>query len=249
MENIEISQQESIEDLVLRLTSNFNKILSIDEIKKYHELYWGGNGVGDRWAKKRFNYAVIYSNRSSKKYSENEYDEIPEDLLREYKENQKGSGIIGIYVFSKKTGNSSRCINKKIHKKIVSESCVVCGTNSDIICDHKNDLYNDPRVLNVNTQVEADFQPLCNHCNLQKRQVCKDEHEKQKIFSAKNIRRYQQYRFEFPWEKKIFDKTDMKCKEETYWFDPVEFENKIYCYLSYVIPVINAIKSKVVRID
>jgi hypothetical protein len=121
----------------------------------------------------------------------------------------------------------------------------VCGSNSDVICDHKNDLYNDERVLNSTTQVLCDFQPLCNHCNLQKRQICKEEEQNQRIYSAKNIQRYKKYRFDFPWEKKVFDRNDIYCKNDTYWFDPVEFENKIFCYLSYVIPTINEIKNRV----
>ena len=39
--------------------------------------------------------------------------------------------------------------------------CIVCGSASDIVIDHKNDLYNDPRVLNSDTQVPDDFQTLC----------------------------------------------------------------------------------------
>jgi hypothetical protein len=99
-------------------------------------------------------------------------------------------------------------------------------------------------VLSLETQNPEDFQPLCNHCNLQKRQVCKKEDALQKIYSAKEIPRYRQYRVEFPWEKKAFDRKDIYCKNDTYWFDPVEFENKIYCYMSYVIPIINELKRR-----
>ena len=59
------------------------------------------------------------------------------------------------------------------------------------------------------------------------------------------MRKYQQHKFEFPWEKKIFDKTDINCKNDTYWFDPVEFHNKIDCYTSFVIPILNEIKRRV----
>jgi hypothetical protein len=123
-------------------------------------------------------------------------------------------------------------------------SCVVCGT-SKTICDHKNDLYNDSRVLSVKTQKKTDFQPLCNHCNLQKRQICKIEEQTKKLFSAKNIQTYKVYPFVFPWEKKAFNKNDIYCKNDTYWFDPVEFNKKIYYYSVYIIPVINEIKHKI----
>jgi hypothetical protein len=235
--------EENIEKLVINITNNFTKILSTNEIRnKYSSLYWGGNGVGDRWCKKIFNYTVIYKNKEPKLYSEN--DNIPTKLLEDFLNNNNGSGIIGIFVHSKRINTQNRSIDKKIHKKIINLSCIICGTN-DTICDHKNDLYNDERVLNIKTQLISDFQPLCNHCNLQKRQVSKDENKNKKIYSAKNIQRYKIYSFDFPWEKKIFDKNDINCKNETYWFDPIEFDKKIYYYVSYTIPIINEIKKKV----
>ena len=237
-------EKENIEELLITLTEHFTRILSTDEIKKYPKLYWGGNGVGDRWANKKFNYTVIYSNRTPKNYSENDDDKIPPEKLKEFLDCNKGKGIVGICVHSKRYNIQKRPIHKNISKEIVKHSCVICGTHSEIICDHKNDLYNDDRVLDTTTQELTDFQPLCNHCNLQKRQICKEEEATQKIYSAKNIKRYQKYDFDFPWEKKQFDTKDINCKKDTYWFDPVEFENKIYCYLSYVIPILKQIKQR-----
>jgi len=232
------------EELVIEATNNFTKILSTIEIKeKYSELYWGGNGVGDRWASKKFNYSVIYSKKKPCLYSENNNDKIPQEILEKFLRNNKGIGIIGIFVHSKRTNNQNRQIRKNIHKEITNLSCVVCGTQKTI-CDHKNDLYNDERVLNLKTQLMTDFQPLCNHCNLQKREICKIEKKTMKLYSAKNIQRYKIYPFEFPWEKKVFDINDIYCKDETYWFDPVEFDRKIYYYSIYVIPIINEIKNK-----
>jgi hypothetical protein len=112
------------------------------------------------------------------------------------------------------------------------------------VCDHKNDLYNDARVLDVETQRLDDFQPLCNHCNLQKRQVCKNEELSEKLYSAKNIARYRQYEFEFPWEKKAYDKGLPSCKADTFWYDPVEFDRKIYCYVTLIIPLVRELKRK-----
>jgi hypothetical protein len=232
------------EELVIEATNNFTKILSTIEIKeKYSELYWGGNGVGDRWAGKKFNYSVIYSKKKPCLYSENNDDKIPQEILEKFLKNNKGIGIIGIFVHSKRTNNQNRQIRKNIHKEITGLSCVVCGTQNTI-CDHKNDLYNDERVLNLKTQLITDFQPLCNHCNLQKREICKMERQTMKLYSAKNIQRYKIYPFEFPWEKKVFDINDIYCKDGTYWFDPVEFDRKIYYYSIYVIPIINEIKNK-----
>lgn len=236
------------DEMVMKATANFTEILSTKDIKeKYKELYWGGNGVGDRWAKKKFNYSVIYSKKDKEPFlcSENDDDKIPQEVLDQFlRTNKGGVGIIGIFVHSRRTNIQQRPISNHIKKTITGLSCVVCGTR-DTICDHKNDLYNDIRVLRLETQVISDFQPLCNHCNLQKRQVCKTEEQTGKLYSAKNIQRYRVYNFEFPWEKKAYDKDDINCKNDTFWFDPVEFEDKIQCYSRYVIPIIEEIKRKV----
>jgi len=234
-----------MQDLVSEATNNFTKIVSTAEIKeKYKELYWGGNGVGDRWANKKFNYSVIYSKKPPSLYSENEDDKIPPELLAEFLQTTRGTGIIGLFVHSVRTHTQKRPIGKDIHKQITSASCVLCGT-CNTICDHKNDFYNDARVLNLETQLLSDFQPLCNHCNLQKRQISRVEEQTEKLFSAKNIACCKAYPFEFPWEKKVFDKNDINCKTDTYWFDPVEFNRKIYCYASYVIPIVTEIRRQV----
>jgi 5-methylcytosine-specific restriction endonuclease McrA len=54
----------------------------------------------------------------------------------------------------------------------------MCGSHSNTVIDHKNDLYNDETVLNVDTQTIDDFQVLCTHCNLLKRQISIDEKKK-----------------------------------------------------------------------
>jgi hypothetical protein len=230
-----------MEELVIEVSNDFKRIISTSEIKeKYRGLYWGGNGIGDRWANKKFNYSVIYS-KKTRLYSENSEDVIPKELLDEFLVNNNGSGIIGVFVHSKRLNTQKRPIDKQIHKEITSKSCVVCGTN-ETICDHKNDLYNDERVLNIKTQTIDDFQPLCNHCNLQKRQICRLEQEIGKVYSAKNIQRYKFYDFEFPWEKRNYDKSDIHCKTDTFWYDPVKFDTNIYYYARYVIPIIIELK-------
>jgi hypothetical protein len=233
------------DDLIIKLSNNYTSIISINVIKENKDLYWGGNGVGDRWMNKKYNYAVIYSNKKYKIYSENNEDKINDEIISNFVNNYKNNGIIGIFVFSKRINIIIRPINKKIYKEIVKNNCIICGSYTDIICDHKNDLYNDSRVLNTKTQLIEDFQPLCNHCNLQKRQISKNEDKNNKIYSAKNIKRYEKYLFDFPWEKKIYDKKDIECKKDTYWYDPIEFENKIYKYLLYTIPIIKEIKNKI----
>jgi hypothetical protein len=155
---------ENIEELVIKATNNFTKIISTTEIKNnYKDLYWGGNGLGDRWANKKFNYSVIYSNKKPLLYSENSDDNIPINIFNNFLENNNNNnnGIIGIYVHSKRIKNQYRTISKNIKKEITSLSCVICGTTSTI-CDHKNDLYNDMNVLDLKKQTINDFQPIIN---------------------------------------------------------------------------------------
>ncbi len=242
-----LGQLELIE-IIKNATDNFTKIISINDIKnKYSDLYWGGNGVGDRWANRCVNYTSIYSNKKLQLHSENENDKIPDELLIEFYKNCKGgkNGIQGIFVHSIRTININKHqIAEKIRIEITRNSCVICGKR-ETNCDHKNDLYNDPRVINVKTQTIDDFQPLCLHCNSQKRQICVEEKAKQKIYSAKNIGSYKSYEFEFPWEKKNYDVNDITCKVDTYWYDPVEFNRKLLYYSRYTIPLIAEIKKKI----
>jgi hypothetical protein len=235
----------SIEELVAELSNNYTKIIPIDVLKKNNKLYWGGNGVGDRWAKKKYNYTVVYTGGETNLYSENEDDKIDQEILNKFLSENKIKGfrkIIGIFAHSIRINKETRPIKDSIGKEIRSQKCVSCGTTSNIICDHKNDLYNDPRVLNIKTQLITDFQPLCGHCNLQKRQVCKDEYKNEKIYSVKNLVRYNAYPFEFPWEKKVFDEKNIETKVDTYWYDPVEFTYKINKYIQYVYPLLKEIK-------
>jgi hypothetical protein len=120
---------------------------------------------------------VIYSKKQPTLYSENDDDKIPIEILNQFLQSNKGLGIIGIFVHSRRINIQQRPISKHIHKNITSLSCVVCGTHNTI-CDHKNDLYNDGSVLSLETQLISDFQPLCNQ-----RQVCKMEQQTGQVFS------------------------------------------------------------------
>ena len=92
---------------------------------------------------------------------------------KKYKNIYKNKKIIGIFIHSKYSNKSTRHINKNIVKIIKSKNCIICGSGTDIEVDHKNYLYNDERVNNIKTQVIEDFQPLCKHCNIVKREKCK----------------------------------------------------------------------------
>lgn len=75
---------------------------------------------------------------------------------------------------------AERPISQTIRKHFKGHSCVACGSNKSMVIDHKNDLYNDPRVHDIKTQLISDFQPLCNKCNLKKRADCRKTKEQGK---------------------------------------------------------------------
>ena len=120
-----------------------------------------------------------------------------------------------------------RPIRKDIREHHITNGCVVCGSRSDLIIDHKNDLYNDERVLKLDTQLISDFQCLCNHCNLQKRQVAKDTRKSGKRYKATNIKSLNTFGIDFISGDESFDPNDPNAMVGTYWYDPVAFMNGI----------------------
>jgi len=70
-----------------------------------------------------------------------------------------------------------RPIAPKIKAHFKGACCVHCGRTNRVEIDHKNDLYNDARVHDIETQQVTDFQPLCNTCNVAKRAVCRKTRE------------------------------------------------------------------------
>ena len=118
---------------------------------------------------------------------------------------------------------ADRPIRKDIHQYHKRQGCVVCGSRSDLVTDHKNDLYNDPRVLCAETQTIEDFQCLCNHCNLQKRQISKKTLETGRRYGATNIPQFAVLGVDFTSGSESFDINDKNAMVGTYWYDPVQF--------------------------
>ena len=203
--------------LVKKISDNYKKIISRNEIAQNPIIDWGNNGVGDRFARKKFNYTVIQKSGEYTTYSEND-ETIDQKEIKLFMNTIDNSlrGIVGIKIHSMRTKNTSRPIREDIKEHYKTQPCVVCGSTSDLVCDHKNDLYNDPRVLDMKTQKLEDFQTLCRHCNLQKRQVCKKEKKINKLYQAKNIPMVA-----------VFNPPEVTKKEDTYWYDPVMYCKKI----------------------
>ena len=122
---------------------------------------------------------------------------------------------------------ANRPIRKDIRDFHLPQGCVVCGCKSSLVVDHKNDLYNDPRVLNKETQTVDDFQALCNGCNLRKREVSKKTKNEKKRIGATTIPCMAPYGIDFIEGDESFDSKDINAMKGTYWYDCVEFNRQI----------------------
>lgn len=95
------------------------------------------------------------------------------DAFKE-KHKQAGKGSIGIYVVSLKeevdtyANEHARTIAPWISQEMVTRCCAHCGTRREIRTDHKLD-WCETRVLCEDSQLMADFQALCNKCNMLKK--------------------------------------------------------------------------------
>lgn len=122
----------------------------------------------------------------------------------------------------------NRPIRKDIRLYYKKQPCCVCGNKSNLICDHKNDLYNDNRVLDTKTQLLSDFQSLCNSCNLQKRQINIQCINTKKRFGATNIPMLRIFNIDFISGNEDFGINDINAMVGTFWYDPI-------CFMKYIV--------------
>ena len=193
--------------------NNISKWVTKDEIKSnFPNLDWGNNGV----------------TRNGLLYKDDRYNWE----FKRLNDNKNGKILaIRINGLNERTiSNKNHPISDRIHKEIrdnKDSACVVCGSKSDLVTDHKNDLYNDPRVLSIKTQTLDDFQCLCNHCNLQKRQVSKKTRETKKRYGATNIPQLKVFGIDFISGDENYDPEDPNAMVGTYWYDPSAFTSYI----------------------
>ena len=132
-------------------------------------------------------------------------------------------------------------------------NCLHCGTTKTLVIDHKNDLYNDTRVLNANTQHLDDFQVLCDKCN---NDLKHNAHEKEKSTGKLHSVKYLclpalRNDGDYPWEKAWteYDETKIWCKQYTYWYDVEEFWRKREIFICYMKPLHRELKRKIKLIE
>ena len=234
-----ISGDTSISKIDLfKILGNFDsetcstRIVSKDEFTgKFSSLICGNGGSWCRRSAFETNYKAYTVKQNGQvtflwDATTEEKASVRDEIAYYYSQNttpsKKTNAITLIKIFGSSDINTDRPVRADIRAVIISQSCVACG-RTDVICDHKNDLYNNPRVLNIHTQVLEDFQPLCNQCNLLKRQIAKKMRETGKRYGATNIACLAVWGIDFIVGSEIYDPSDPDAMVGTYWYDPVAF--------------------------
>lgn len=223
-------------DLFLKLSKyddekQEGKLVNVNEFKgRYLRLRLGNGGS---WCRRRnlkqYKVALIKQNGVVTclwNARQNEYKKVKKYFDTNCKIKGKTNSIAYIKIFGTKEIDSARPIRKDIRDFYKKQPCCVCGSNTDLVCDHKNDLYNDKRVLNVKTQKLSDFQSLCNHCNLQKRTVMVNTKITKRRYGATNIPQLKCFGVDFIKGTEKLTKSK-NALVGTYWYDPVLFMKTI----------------------
>jgi hypothetical protein len=132
---------------------------------------------------------------------------------------RKGINIESIQLngFNKKVCEKYRTINKKIINELKNKRCVFLDVvTSDMEIDHKNARYNE--FNDTKNQSIESFQPTSKAANDAKRQHCKICRETGKRYDATKLGFF--YSF-------IKGDIDSDYCDGCYWYDPIEFRNKI----------------------
>tara|TARA_B100000676_G_C17884333_1_gene735649 strand:- start:178 stop:909 length:732 start_codon:yes stop_codon:yes gene_type:complete len=215
--------------LVASITNHYQKILSKEDAINLGLTGKANNGAGNRdKIQELFDVTAFYGNsRESKRYPENkEPDEAVIKQIEEFKKHlpKKTGAIVGYKIHGLRSTSHSydHPIRKDIRTHFKGKPCVFCGQKGDCV-DHKNDLYNDTRVLSEDTQTESDFQSTCNACNTIKRGHSYKTKLSGKRFPATNIPSLAVFEIDFLIGDESYDKDDPNALVGTYWYDPVAF--------------------------
>ena len=217
--------------------TNMSRFVNVDEFQgPYAELRLGNGGGWSRFDGDfgcKYRICIVRKNGDKRfSWDQTEDDEAQIDAELSDRKYEKGTGIMLIKICGLQHLNSSRPISQKIRDLLKHLPCVVCGTNSQIEIDHKNGLYNDPRVLDIKTQCVTDFQPLCKHCNDQKRQTCVWQKSNTKRYPATMIPQLAVFKIPFTKGTDELNENDIDGLVGTYWYDPVDFMKKVKEHLS-----------------
>lgn len=209
-------------------------VFTTEFVNEFAGLRLGNGGSWCRYSNANKYKIVTMKNNGKFNFLWNVTEDEKLTIKREFShiETSKGMFIKCIKIVGEKETELKRPIRSDIKRFYKNKACCACGKTSEIVCDHKNDLYNDPRVLNIKTQTLEDFQSLCNSCNLQKRQICKKTKETQERYSATNIPSLKVFGKKFTKGDETLNIKDPDAMKGTYWYDPVDFMTKVFQELS-----------------
>ena len=206
-------------------------------VGKYSCLAFGNGGGWSRFDNIFGNHykAITYKKNKELRYSweptTDEIEEISSDINKYLKDNNhtnlKGNNLFLIKIYGYQNENYQRPIYIRIKNYYNKKPCVACGSNHKIEVDHKNGLYNDKRVLSMKTQTFDDFQSLCKHCNLQKRNTMTKTKYTNKRYPASEIPHLKALNIDFTSGDENYDPKDKNAMVGTYWYDPIDFMKKV----------------------
>lgn len=180
--------------------TGISRWVNVDEFVGRYESLKFGNGAD--WARSDGNLAKTYNlERDNSQTPGNKVDRIK---LNGYRIDEFGS----------------QQIRADIRREINKQRCVILNTSSPEP-DHKNGRKNDLRVMNVETQVLDDFQPLSKAANAAKRQICKECRNTENRFDAKKIG----YPISFT-KGGLKYENDLGCIG-CFWYDPIDFRKNL----------------------
>jgi 5-methylcytosine-specific restriction endonuclease McrA len=210
-----------------------SRTVAVTELERIKGLSFGNGGS---WCRFDSSFAKQYKvvTRKSNGKLRFSWDDISEEEKKQIERDfstipiTKGINISHIKVYGTKVDYNSfqRSIRSDIKAYYKDKRCVSCG-NSDTEIDHKNGFYNDPRVLKLETQLLSDFQALCRHCNQQKRQSIRMTRETGVRYKATNIPMLTQFGVDYVEGDEGYDESDKDAMVGTYWYDPIEFLQKM----------------------
>lgn len=206
-----------------------SRVVSVQEFEgDYSDLKFGNGGD---WARMDSSFAKHYqyvtrNNKGVLRFSWDATTSEREMVTIDFSglPVSKRNSISHIKVYRRKDpSKESRSIHREIRDALRGSSCVACGSAHDVEIDHKNGLYNDSRVLSLETQKLEDFQTLCRHCNLQKRQTLVETRRTGKRYGATRIPMLLPWGIDFTQGDENYEETDVNAMVGTYWYDPVAF--------------------------
>ena len=226
------------------------------DISKHFTLSTGGNGGG--WCRldaifgKKYK-AITVNQIGQVRYSWDVKEQEIKDIENDINAFCRASGILLapgnqirlLRLYGYQNSNYTRPIRKNIREIICKQRCVSCGTNNNIEPDHKNGLYNDPRVLSTRTQTLDDFQALCRHCNLEKREIIKQMKKIGKRIPATIHPAYKILGVEYTCGDDTLNPLDPGAMVGTLWYDYVAFTRDAKGLLLYKDSIANKEMTKV----